>query len=304
MSYDVTFDFCEVHELISSFHAYTNKKSHKSLELGKDWTTHVQEMLSPKFNEELRNLKSQDVWPDLLLLNYHNANRTTLEFLQWMDRLPVGELYERMSIRIPKGSETFHHLVDWRNRMTHLFFQWNEDYFQHIDPAILNNLKKDALDKQRLIGNLHPIDVIEEATNGLRIEIANELEQVILVPQYHFQPLILQSLYKGLHIYYYPADIQNLKAGSPPPSLMRSTKSLADENRLRILRFLVTGEKSFTDIVHYIGLAKSTVHYHMLSLRSSGLVRVHVSTVSGERYSLRQGAFDNFQIQLTNYFEQ
>jgi DNA-binding transcriptional ArsR family regulator len=82
---------------------------------------------------------------------------------------------------------------------------------------------------------------------------------------------------------------------------MRLTKSLADENRLRILRFLVAGGKSFTEIVQYIGLAKSTVHYHMVSLRSAGLVRVHLSTESGERYSLRKGAFDKLRDHLTNY---
>jgi DNA-binding transcriptional ArsR family regulator len=301
MNYEVKIDFCEAYELFSSFNAYTNKKSHKVLELGGSWVKNVREKLHPKFGEELKKLKSLDVWFDLLLLDCPANKRSTVDFLYWMDALSVGELYESMSRWVPEGSEAFHDLEDWRNRMVHLFSLWNEDYFQHMDLSILTDLKKDAQEKQQLVEKYSPIDVVEEVTNGLRIESMEGLKKVILVPQYHFRPLNLISKYRGLHIYYYPADTQSVEVDTPSHSLMRLTKSLADENRLRILRFLIAGDKSFTEIVQFIGLAKSTVHYHMVSLRSSGLVRVRLSTESGERYSLRQGALDKLRDHLAEY---
>lgn len=301
MSYEVKIDFCEAYELFASFNAYTNKKSHKGLELGGRWIKNVREKLSPKFNEELTKLQSLDVWIDLLLLDCPANKRAPIEFLSWVDGLSVGELYERMSPWVPEGREAFRHLEDWRNWMVYLFSLWNEEYFQHIDSSILTDLQQDVLDRQQLFEEYSPIDIVEEVTNGLRLESFEELKKVILVPQYHFRPFNLFSHYRGLHIYYYPADTQSVEVDAPSPSLMRLTKSLADENRLRILRFLTTGDKSFTEIVQFIGLAKSTVHYHMVSLRSSGLVRVHPSTKSGERYSLRQGALDKLRDHLTGY---
>jgi DNA-binding transcriptional ArsR family regulator len=301
VDYEVKIDYCEAYELISSFNAYTNKKSHKGLELGGNWIKNLREKLSPKLKEKLKRLQSLDVWLDLLLLDCPADKRTPIEFLSWVEALSVGELYERMSPWVPKGREAFHHLEDWRNEIVHLFSLWNEEYFQHIDSSILIDLQQDAQDKQQLLEKYSPIDVVEEVTNGLRIESFEDLKKVILVPQYHFRPFNLISKYQGVHIYYYPADTQSFEVDTPSPSLMRLTKSLADENRLRILRFLEAGDKSFTEIVQFIGLAKSTVHYHMVSLRSSGLVRVHLSTESGERYSLREGAIDQLRDHLKAY---
>jgi DNA-binding IclR family transcriptional regulator len=68
------------------------------------------------------------------------------------------------------------------------------------------------------------------------------------------------------------------------------------------LRFLATGPRSFTDVVQVMGLAKSTVHHHMVVLRAAGLVRVHHG---GEKattaYSLRPGAVDQLRDMLRAY---
>lgn len=49
-------------------------------------------------------------------------------------------------------------------------------------------------------------------------------------------------------------------------------KSLADENRLRILNLLFHGELCGCDIQHVLGTAQSTVSRHLAYLKNSGLV--------------------------------
>jgi|SRR5882757_8223562 ArsR family transcriptional regulator len=49
-------------------------------------------------------------------------------------------------------------------------------------------------------------------------------------------------------------------------------KSLADENRLRILNLLFHGELCGCDIKHVLGASQSTVSRHLTYLKNSGLV--------------------------------
>jgi hypothetical protein len=54
-------------------------------------------------------------------------------------------------------------------------------------------------------------------------------------------------------------------------------RALGDGTRLRILRRLAGGTATVGRISEELGLAKSTVHEHLLSLRTAGLVRLPAS---------------------------
>lgn len=56
--------------------------------------------------------------------------------------------------------------------------------------------------------------------------------------------------------------------------LLKVTKALSDENRIRILMFLREGELCLCQIIEILGLASSTVSKHMSILHEAGLVRV------------------------------
>ncbi|MNI73679.1 hypothetical protein D3C73_1297030 [compost metagenome] len=51
-----------------------------------------------------------------------------------------------------------------------------------------------------------------------------------------------------------------------------------------------------------VGLSKSTIHYHLITLRSAGLVIVHTSGKSAS-YSLRLDALNNLPQQIADYME-
>lgn len=62
----------------------------------------------------------------------------------------------------------------------------------------------------------------------------------------------------------------DIAAGIPPAAAL--FHSLADENRLRIVRRLARGEARVVDLTAELGLAQSTVSKHLACLRDCGLV--------------------------------
>ena len=129
------------------------------------------------------------------------------------------------------------------------------------------------------------------------------LVRVLLVPQYHYRPWNLNEYHRGLRIIMYPVDALATPPGELPPGLLRLTRALADENRLRILRLLASSPRSFTEVVESTRLAKSTVHYHLVLLRAAGLVRVHDAGESATGYSLRGEALDEVRARLGTFLQ-
>lgn len=64
---------------------------------------------------------------------------------------------------------------------------------------------------------------------------------------------------------------------TPEPRLIALYRALGDGTRLRILRRLAAGAATVGRISEELGLAKSTVHEHLHSLRTAGLVRLVVN---------------------------
>jgi DNA-binding transcriptional ArsR family regulator len=62
-----------------------------------------------------------------------------------------------------------------------------------------------------------------------------------------------------------------------PPDRARAVaalrfRALGDETRLRLLEFLVSGERSVADLMEAAGLGQSLVSHHLRALREAGLV--------------------------------
>lgn len=132
---------------------------------------------------------------------------------------------------------------EWRSNMVQLLSLWYEEYYQHIDPSIINTLTKNAQKNKELLKDYKPVDYIEEITNGLRLEFINKVKRIILIPQYHISPYNLTNDFNGLTIIYYSTQIEQMNPDFPSLSILNIARALMDENRLRILRYLTNGEK-------------------------------------------------------------
>jgi DNA-binding transcriptional ArsR family regulator len=306
-TYRVEVDWAPAYELLISLKAYVSRPEQKILELGVGWARGVRRQLEPELAADLASTDALvDVHVPDLLVRQCPGTRDVAGYLHWLGALPVGELYERLAPYVLEGRAPLpRDLGAVRDRYVRLLEAWDEQYFRLVDPAILSGLAADAAAKQALVGTMAPEALVETATYGVHYMPQLGPELVVLVPQHHYRPWNVFQDYQGLRVIQYPADALPAVPGEPPPGLLRLTRALSDESRLRIVRFLATGPRSFTDVVQFMGLAKSTVHHHMVVLRAAGLVRVHDS---GEKattsYSLRPGAVDQLRDMLHAYLPQ
>jgi DNA-binding transcriptional ArsR family regulator len=227
---------------------------------------------------------------------------TVADIRAWLKKVNAGELLAHPALpatlleKLPVQFKYF-------ESACRLLEQWEARYFRNSDPVIVTGLEREAreaclrveADRQK------QLDLIESLTEGLRLDEAEKLERVILVPQYHGRPANILEYYDNLFLGLYPVDVLPPAPGEPSPALLRLTAALADTNRLKVLKYLSHDEQSFSDIVKHLGLAKSTVHYHLILLRAAGLVRAHFKGGDCMLYGLRRQALEETSARLARY---
>lgn len=303
MPYRVEVDFSPAYELILSLDALLYGP-HKTMEMGHEWAESVRARLGSRMDSI--------PWPGdaevslLLILVWQSPRRDPEGFLDWYASLTPGQLYERIAPYLPAGvTELLRDLDQVQARHLRALRFWHEEYFSHVDPKLVERLAREAELRKEIIQAQPPVEAIDEATTGVAVESAG-LELVLLIPQYHYRPLNRYGKCGPVLICGYPVELPASGPGQPSPDLMRLTRALGDENRLRILHFLADGPpRSFTDVQRFIGLAKNTVHHHLSTLRCSGLVRIHLSGECGtERYTARRATLDEVGPRLQRFLDE
>ena len=143
--------------------------------------------------------------------------------------------------------------------------------------GVADLLERDAVDVSRLLADSRDIEsVIERLTRGLMYKPEPGIAGVVLVPSLIHRPWTLVLDHGRRKVFCYPGRL-DAELSAPDLGLIAIYRALGDGTRLRILRRLATGQASVAQISEQLGLAKSTVHEHLLSLREAGLVRLPAS---------------------------
>ncbi|MGG6311784.1 ArsR/SmtB family transcription factor [Paenibacillus macerans] len=303
MDYKVDVEFAPIYECVTSLTAFFNKQNHGAIDAGKLWVREVQDLFAPvtlnKMRETAKTLEDFSLSPYIWSCS---GTRTVAGFLDWFNGLSTGQLFEISAIC---GQSVPSNLPELRNLASEVLREWDLRYFSRIDPAIIEGLQQEALSMKSRVNETNGMEVYEQATGGMRLHPNDTLQRVILIPQYHFRPLVTSSLYDNIGFTHYSCDIFPPAQGYPAPGLLRLTRALSDETRLRILHLLAQKQMTFTEIVREIALSKSTIHYHLIALRAAGLVIVHYHAKSIQyksvEYSLRREALDDFPLHIGAY---
>jgi DNA-binding transcriptional ArsR family regulator len=223
-------------------------------------------------------------------------------FLSWLADLPLETLehFRQDGASMPKASPAVD-LERQRFLTISLISEWNELYFASVDPVVLAGLQREAEVRRLAAQRSDPADAVEAATQGVRYEPKRPPECVLLVPQWHFRPWNIYGDYGQFYMFHYPADAIPAPFDDIPLSLLRLTRALGDESRLRMLRSLAEQSRSFTDLVTLTGLSKSTVNHHTVMLRAAGLITVHVRGGRSDVYSLREQSLLDLDSRLRTY---
>jgi DNA-binding transcriptional ArsR family regulator len=177
---------------------------------------------------------------------------------------------------------------------------WYERAWSSEEERVLPILTRDAESKRAMALEM-PFDrFVETATNGVSFVPHAGVDRLVLIPSWVNRPWVSYAEYGGAIFLVYPVADESLIADddAPPLRLLRLTKALGDEKRLRILRILAAGPKTLVELAELLEVPKTTMHHHMVTLRSAGLVAVGAGA---KEYRLRGDVMPNLAQMLGGY---
>ena len=165
--------------------------------------------------------------------------------------------------------------------------QWYEQVFHALEGQIRPILERDAAAKNAVKASMTPERMVEYATNGIEYAAEPGIRKIVLVPSFIMRPWNEFTEHQDMKIFCYPVADESLDKDRHVPSarLVRLYKALADERRLRVLKLLTTRSYTLQEIADEFGVSKTTMHYHLATLRTAGLV---LAQSDRNVYSLRR----------------
>lgn len=295
LSFTVRVDESPLYEMLASLTVYLSKKNY--YDLGDKWKKEIQGSSLEKLEENKWLPKLCYAYPIIAESPY---KQDVNAFLGWLEELSEGQIYEIISPYMTED-RIFGGLHEFRHMIAGMLRTWSEVY--QIAEAWQGMIRQSADHMRRSAADMGPKDAVEMATNGIRLEPAEGVDEVWLIPSYHLKPLnLIYFLGRTVIIQYSLMEEEASDASAPPEKVLRVLRGLNDEKRLRILRILAKGPLSFSDLVENTKLSKSNLHYHLTLLRTSGLIRIlNPYPQSGDRYELRQRSFESVKKWLEAY---
>jgi DNA-binding transcriptional ArsR family regulator len=197
-------------------------------------------------------------------------NRESVELmLEWWSRR--GEFGERLLSALRAYHEVF--FAEEENR---------------IRPALQRALEQ----AQQRASQVSVLDLLEELSQGVRLDEGFETPELVLAPSYWGTPLIIYGkVAKDQTIILFgarPAEASLVPGEVVPDALLRTLKALSDPTRLRILRYISEEPLTPSQLSNRLRLRSSTVVHHLDLLRLATLVQFSIVGHGVERrYSAR-----------------
>lgn len=189
-----------------------------------------------------------------------------------------------------------------KKELVGLLRDWAERVWAPQQSELMPIIERDAEAKRQLAREL-PFDrFVEVTTNGVQFVGRPDVERLVLVPSFVNRPWVSSADWHGAAIMIYPVADESVVADSdaPPLRLVRLTKALADEKRLRILRAIAEQPRSLMELAEQFETPKTSMHHHMVTLRSAGLVTVGAGG-KDKVYRLRNDVLPNLAAMLAGY---
>lgn len=289
MKYEVQVHFAPSFELLLSFLLFKRTDHVKYLDVGKDWVTTLSKNIPAEILNEMEQLEDLSFFDASTLLIEKASNIEPVEdYLHRISTYSPGEMYEMIAPHLLPEQPISQDLGAKRDEYVRILSNWNTYYFTKLGHHVVSMLHSSYQDVSSLVGTMSNMELIEEVTNGLLV--TSDFPKVVkLVPTFHFRPYHTLGISKDtLHIWY------PLKKGHKE-QIISIGKAISDERRLNILKLLSTGTYSFTDIVKEIGSAKGNIHHHIMVLRATGLLNIHLDSNCSSNYtfSLRAKRLEN-----------
>ena len=150
--------------------------------------------------------------------------------------------------------------------------------YESIEPEWSDLLAKSAAEASQVAARGDVRALVQRVTRGIVYTGDVGIAEVLVVPSLVNRPFTVIVDHDATKIFCYAASYRPAKEESPDARLVGVYRALGDETRLRILRRLARGPLTVGLLSVDLDLAKSTIHQHLFSLRSAGLVRLDLKS--------------------------
>jgi DNA-binding transcriptional ArsR family regulator len=165
---------------------------------------------------------------------------------------------------------------------------YQEAFFAEEERRIRPVLQTALERAQALAEKLSLLDLLEELTQGVRLDVPPAGKVLVLVPSFWSTPLVYMGMAgKDRLVWLFgarPSDASLVPGEVIPETLLRALKALSDPTRLRILRDLCQETLTPAQISRRLRLRAPTVTHHLKILRLAGLVQLTLSDREPARY--------------------
>lgn len=249
--------------------------------------------MTAAFKETLLNARPGHKWTP--------AERQTL-----LEHARLSEQYTQSAF-LDGLSQTWSDREAFGVRLVNAIEAYIDNFFAEEEQRILPVLKSSLSHAQMRAGSLALPVLLEELSNGVRIEKIDSYSKIILAPSFWGSPyMFLEKLNPDTLMVVYgarPDSMAIIPGDIVPDALIRSLKALSDSTRLRILRYLAQSPRTATELSRALRLRPPTVLHHLNQLRMAGMVQILLSEEGERQFSPRYDGFEN-TIDLLKQFVQ
>ena len=193
------------------------------------------------------------------------------------------------------------HPEEFGERYLNALQAYAEVFFAEEERRIRPYLQQALASAQELATKLDFSILFIELSQGVRITVIEEAEEVKFVPSYWITPLVMYDcVIKNHWVVLFgarPPEVALVPGEVVPDALLRGLKALSDPTRLLILRYLSNNPQTPSQLAQKLRLRAPTVIHHLNALRLAGLVYVSLDAEEEKRYTVRGTAVkDTFDI--------
>lgn len=287
-----------IYEIVISLYVFST--NNHFYDFGKSWAKGIQSKIED--TDFLKRIKETDPFPSLdyifLLIWKFPEKDNVIKFIQWLENLTAGEIYEILSPYVDEDLPK--NLGEIRDSYVYSIKTWLK-YYQ-IDPLVVQTLSEKSKMVESIKSEYDITTLIEQLTNGIHVIPTELTNMIVLIPSYHLKPMNYVGCLHHTAIVVYSVDLPEENSITPPLTLSRMTKALGDDKRLQILKILAHKPYNLTDLAKEIKLSKSNLHYHLSLLRMAGLVRaVKDLSTKFDQYEIRPDVFNQLKDLLDEY---
>ena len=217
-------------------------------------------------------------------------------------------IHSRINERLSATLVAWSHATEFGERLLDGLVAYRSAFFAEEEERIRPSLTAGDERARALAAKLPLEQLVEDLTQGVRIEALQSTTQLVLAPSFWSSPLIFYGIdppRKSVLVYGCRSANQGLIPGEQvPAALVNGLKALGDPTRLKILHYLADAPLTPAELSRRLRLRPPTIIHHLQALRLAGLVQISLTAAGERRYSLRRDAPANLLVSLQDFLGQ